>query len=220
MNISIVIFAALNLRREEVHGKRIIEVGACDVNGSLRRLVNAYNPSEYIGVDIANGPGVDIVCDASELLNLFPECSFDFVISTEMIEHVRDWRLIIHNMKKICKPGGVMLITSRSYGFFYHGYPYDFWRYELDDMKNIFQDFDIEVLEKDPQYGVMVKMRKPQKNFTEVNLEEHKLYSIIIKKRVKDIKETDLKSLRYIKIVIKERIRHCFSKIVHFLRSV
>ena len=219
MNIINVIFVALNIKQTDISGKRVIEVGAYDVNGSVRPLIEALDPGDYIGVDISAGRGVDIVCDACDLIKRFSINCFDVVISTEMLEHVGDWRLVIHNLKNICKPGGIILITSRSYGFFYHGYPYDFWRYELEDMKYIFQDFDIDVLEKDPQYGVMIKAIKPL-NFVEADLREHKLYSIIAQKRVRDLEDINFRAFRYAKIAIKEQIRQYLSQIVHFLRSV
>ena len=185
-------FGAINLKPEEVKGKRVIEVGSYDVNGSLRSLVESYYPAEYIGVDIAEGPGVDVISKAEDILERFGKESFDIVISTELLEHVLDWRKSIHNIKNICKPGGIILITTASYGCPYHGHPYDFWRYELEDMKHIFSDCLIEKLEKSPSKGVFVKMKKAH-NFVEKDLADHNLYSILLNKRVKEIAKKDIK---------------------------
>ena len=148
-NASCILFGALNLKPEDIQGKRVIEAGSCDINGSLRALVKSYHPCEYIGIDIERGPGVDIVCRAEDILDRFGKESFDVVISTELMEHVLDWRKVIHNFKNICKAGGTILITTRSRGHPYHGHPYDFWRYEIEDMKYIFSDCITEKLEKD-----------------------------------------------------------------------
>ena len=179
-------FAIRNLSRDEVEGKRVIEFGSLDVNGSLRPFIELLKPAEYVGIDIEKGPGVDIVCNAEDALERFGEESFDVVISTELLEHVKDWRKVVSNMKSICSPNGVILITTRSRGLHYHAAPYDFWRYELLDIQHIFSDCDIEKLEKDRESpGVLAKTRKPRK-FVETDLSSYELFSIVENKRIKE----------------------------------
>ena len=201
-----ILFGAINLRPDEVKDKKILEVGSYDTNGSLRRLVESYRPAEYIGVDIQKGPGVDFICRAEDILNKFGKESFDLVISTEMLEHVKDWKKAIHNMKVVCKPEGGILITTRSRGCPYHSHPYDFWRFELKDMRYIFSDCVIENLEKDPLMGVFVKVRRPEA-FLEKDLSDYDLYSILFDKRIKEIPNKGLQ--RYLlSMTIKEKIRN------------
>ncbi|MFX0133373.1 MAG: class I SAM-dependent methyltransferase [Candidatus Hodarchaeota archaeon] len=191
-NASGIIFGAINLTREEVEGKKVIEVGSQDISGSLRPIVESLNPAEYIGVDIIEGSGVDIIQNAEDLLIKFDKERFDIIIATELIEHVKDWKKVISNFKNICAPNGIILITTRSYGFPYHGYPYDHWRYEIEDMKYIFSDFIIKKLEKDKlASGVFIKAIKP-KDFIENDLTNYKLYSIILNMRVKEINEKNI----------------------------
>ena len=190
---SCILFAALNMKKEDIHGKDVIEVGSMDVNGSLRRLAESYKPKKYIGIDVAKGPGVDFVCNAEKLSEEFPVSCFDVLISTEMLEHVRNWKKVISNFKNIVRVGGAMIITTRSYGFPYHGYPYDFWRYEVEDIQNIFSDCSIERIEKDPEKGVFAYIRKP-KDFIENNLSNYRLYSIIANRRITQLNGTDCRS--------------------------
>jgi 2-polyprenyl-3-methyl-5-hydroxy-6-metoxy-1,4-benzoquinol methylase len=35
---------------------------------------------------------------------------FDAVVSTEVVEHVLDWRLVINNMRVVLKRGGLLYI--------------------------------------------------------------------------------------------------------------
>ncbi|MBN1688049.1 MAG: methyltransferase domain-containing protein [Candidatus Omnitrophica bacterium] len=176
-------FGQTILRREDIEGKSVIEVGAYDVNGSFRPIAQAFHPSSYLGVDITQGPGVDEICRAEDLLKQYGENRFDMVICTEMLEHVLDWQLIVHNLKALLKPEGCLVVTTRSEGFAYHGYPYDFWRYDIEDARHIFSDLKIERLEKDPmEPGVFLFARKP-KGFTEKQIADHKLYAVLLKRR-------------------------------------
>ena len=187
-------FGKRYLTEEDIKDKHVIEIGSMDVNGSLRPIAEAHAPSRYIGIDLAEGPGVDEICSAHDLVKRFGEESFDFAISSEMIEHVQDWRDAISQMKAILKPGGALLITTRSYPFPYHEYPYDYWRFEQDDMRAIFADMRIEVLEPDDfAPGVLVKVRKPA-DFVEKDLSRHALYSMVALRRTVD---TEFSKMQY-----------------------
>ena len=185
-------FATTHLTRTEVESKNVIEIGARNVNGSVRELAMSFQPAKYVGVDIMHGPGVDELCDIGDLVHTYGEASYDVVVCTEIMEHVRRWRKAVSNIKHILKPEGVVVLTTRSYGFRHHGFPYDFWRYEVEDMRALFSDFEIEAVASDPMSpGVFLKARKPT-GFLENDLERHELYSIITRKRVPDIREFDL----------------------------
>ncbi|MFC1633078.1 class I SAM-dependent methyltransferase [Patescibacteria group bacterium] len=182
-------FGKQNLTTADVAGKRVLEIGARTVNFSLRTEIEKLKPAEYIGVDIQEGKGVDQIVSAEELVDKFGADSFDVVFTTELLEHVEDWRAAISNIKQVCKPNGVILITTRSIGFKYHAFPYDFWRYEKEDMQEIFADCEVEVLESDPsEPGVFVKVRKTT-DFQEKDLSQYKLFNIITKTREVNIPE-------------------------------
>ncbi|MDQ6793389.1 MAG: class I SAM-dependent methyltransferase [Chloroflexota bacterium] len=160
---SCIAFGERSLLPAMVAGRDVLEVGALDVNGSLRPWVESLHPARYIGVDLTPGPGVDEVVDAVDLVRRFGRESFDLVITTEMVEHTRDWRTVVSNLKGVLRPGAHLLLTTRSPGFPYHAWPYDFWRYEPDDMRQIFADLEIVTVEPDPgAAGVFVLARRPE----------------------------------------------------------
>jgi SAM-dependent methyltransferase len=190
-DISSIIFSAINLTADDIEGQRVLEVGSRDVNGSLRPLVEHLKPSEYIGTDLRGGPNVDLVCCAEDLLSVFAEEDFGVVISTEVIEHVKDWRKFVSVLKRICKPGGIILLTTRSFGFPYHRGPVDYWRFELEDIANIFSDCEVLKLEPDSgKPGVFAKLKKPE-DFIENDLADYELFSMIACRRIRDIREED-----------------------------
>lgn len=170
----------------EVTGKDCLESGSRDVNGSVRPIFERLKCASYIGTDIEQGPRVDRICDAVKLVETFGAKSFDIVVSTEMIEHAPHWREVISNFKRLLRPGGTLFITTRSLGFGYHGYPYDYWRYEVSDMEAIFADMENVVVQSDPyEPGVFVKAQRPLKRFKEKDLTDYELYSINELKRIK-----------------------------------
>ncbi|MEK7554763.1 MAG: methyltransferase domain-containing protein [Patescibacteria group bacterium] len=185
-------FGSSHLFPEDVRGKRVIEVGSYDMNGSMRPTALAWKPAEYVGVDIVPGPGVDVICDADDVIKKFGKERFDVVISTESIEHTRNWRTVISNLKNLAAPGGVILVTTCMPGHYYHPHPGDFWRYTPEDFKEIFGDLEIKAIASDARtLGVYLRAVKP-KNFREKDLSSFKLTSIVTGTRIADIDDATL----------------------------
>jgi SAM-dependent methyltransferase len=162
MHGSVYGFLEAHASAADVAGKRVLEVGALDVNGSPRRVLEPLGPAEYIGVDIRPGPKVDRVCQAAEIVDLYGPERFDVVVSTEMLEHASDWWGAVSNMKRALVPGGLLLLTTRSPGFPQHDHPGDYWRFTRQDALEIFSDMEELVVLDDPAApGVFVRAKKP-----------------------------------------------------------
>ena len=105
--IEVLEFFIENVSPEEFRDKRFLEVGSKYVNGSVKPLIERFmQPKKYIGIDIEPGKYVDVVLPAEKLVEYFGSESFDVVISTETLEHVKDWRKVVTNMRNVLKPGG------------------------------------------------------------------------------------------------------------------
>lgn len=97
-------------------GVKVLEVGSLDINGSIKKFFNNCN---YIGIDVAEGEGVDVVCQAQNYNA--PDSSFDVIISCEMMEHNPYWVETFSNMIRLCKPGGLIIMSCATRGRAEHG---------------------------------------------------------------------------------------------------
>jgi len=85
----------------------------------------------YTGLDAVQNPdgAVDIVCAIDETLPqaLIDRGPFQFMLCTEVLEHVADWNAAFANLAGLLADGGYLFVTCP---FFYplHEEPYDFWR--------------------------------------------------------------------------------------------
>ena len=84
----------------------VLELGGRSVNGSVRQF---FPGAEYVSVDIAPGPGVDVVADATTYR---PDQRFDAVICCEVLEHAEDADGFIATAWGSLKPGGLLIFTA------------------------------------------------------------------------------------------------------------
>jgi SAM-dependent methyltransferase len=112
------------------HGRnlRIVDIGAQDVNGSLRSVVTPGN--QYIGVDFVDGKGVDVILDDPYVLPFGTE-SVDVVVSSSCFEHSQFFWLLYMEILRVLKPSGLFYLNAPSNGYV-HRYPVDCWRFYPD----------------------------------------------------------------------------------------
>lgn len=93
-----------------------------------------------VGVDLRSGPGVQVIGDALALG--FKDSSFDVVLCTEMLEHVPEPQRAIDEMRRVLKPGGLLLLTTR-FLFPIHDAPHDYFRYTKYGLRHLLRRFEI-----------------------------------------------------------------------------
>lgn len=98
---------------------RALDLGGRDINGSIRGLLPA---ARWTGLDIAPGPDVDLVHDAT---TAWPDGwdRFDLVVCTEVLEHVEKWAALLRTASQALEPGGpeMLFVTCASTGRRPHG---------------------------------------------------------------------------------------------------
>ena len=104
---------------------RVLDVGALDINGSLRQF--APSTMTYIGVDMVAGKGVDTVLDDPHRLP-FDDASFDAVVSTSCYEHDPAFWLSFNEAIRVLRPSGFLYMNAPSNGHV-HRHPTDCSRF-------------------------------------------------------------------------------------------
>lgn len=94
----------------------VIEMGSLNINGSVR---THFENCIHIGVDVAPGPCVDVVCLGHEYD--MPNNSFDVAISCECFEHDPHHLKTFANMLRLVKAGGLIIFTCATTGRKEHG---------------------------------------------------------------------------------------------------
>ena len=138
--------------------KTVLEVGSRDIRGSIRDYIETLQPKEYVGIDIIEGKGVDVILDIHNLVNHFGENVFDMVICSDTLEHIEKLESAAVNMHGVLKTGGILIVSVPMFKTRYHGFPHDYWRFTLADLRYIFRD--MKELDADDTEGVIIIFEK------------------------------------------------------------
>lgn len=109
-------------------GQSIVDVGAQDVNGSLRSVAPPGNT--YTGIDFAEGKGVDVILTDPYKFP-FEDGTFDVAVCSNCLEHSEFFWVTFMEMLRILKPSGLLFITVPANAAV-HRYPVDCWRFYPD----------------------------------------------------------------------------------------
>jgi SAM-dependent methyltransferase len=117
----------------------VLEVGSREY-GSTSSFRAIYT-GEYVGVDMSEGPGVDVVADLTGTTAGLGEGRFALAICCSVLEHVRKpWRFA-ENLTRLVRPGGQLYI-SVPWVWRYHPYPDDYFRFSARGVESLFEDFE------------------------------------------------------------------------------
>jgi SAM-dependent methyltransferase len=117
----------------------VLEIGSKDY-GSTSSFRDFYAGAEYVGVDMAEGKGVDVVVDLTKTLGPLKESYFDLGICCSVLEHVDKPWIFAANLGKLIRPGG-RLYMSVPWVWRYHAYPDDYFRFSHRGVMTLFDEF-------------------------------------------------------------------------------
>ena len=123
---------------------KVLDVGSYDVNGSYKFLFEESR-FHYIGLDMVQGPNVDLVPDSPYRWRMLSDDCFDVVISGQALEHIEFFWLVVAEMVRVTKPGGLLCIIAPR-GFDEHRYPVDCYRFLADGMVALAHYTKLEIL--------------------------------------------------------------------------
>ena len=117
----------------------VLEVGSKDY-GSTSSFRDFYAGSPYVGLDMSEGTGVDVVVDLCKGVGTLAENHFELGICCSVLEHVeRPW-LFADNLTRLIRPGG-KLYMSVPWVWRYHAYPDDYFRFSHRGVMSLFGEF-------------------------------------------------------------------------------
>jgi SAM-dependent methyltransferase len=100
----------------------------------------------YVSADAQDPTGVvDYIAEVDKALPaaLIARGPFDFILCTEVMEHVADWDKAFSNFRLLLRSGGLVLITCPHF-YILHEQPYDFWRPTIHALRFFAQRYRLE----------------------------------------------------------------------------
>jgi hypothetical protein len=91
--------------------RRVVELGSREVaGGTVRGLFS--EALSYVGLDLVDGPAVDVVADARTWRPPAGEAPPDLVLCLEVLEHTPHGRAILANAHALLPCGGRLVVTA------------------------------------------------------------------------------------------------------------
>jgi len=136
-------------RRYITEPEYVLDVGSLNINGTFRGLFT--DAKQYLGIDLQEGPDVDMVGNGNELGKILTNAYFDVVICMNTLEHDPYFWKTLAEINKVIKKDGWFFVGMPTFTFPIHNHPDDYYRfgesafrqvildgYEVIDLKHIF----------------------------------------------------------------------------------
>jgi SAM-dependent methyltransferase len=133
-------------------GGRVIDIGGKKDNkrGSFRPPMANVDCWQYVNLDASTHP--DFLCDASAIP--VPDASYDWVVLTEVLEHVQRPDDVLREAARVLKDDGRMVVTM-PFLFPVHADPHDFVRWTPVKIRAELSRAGFDVQDLQPRGGVV-----------------------------------------------------------------
>lgn len=131
---------AIEIIARSLAPKSVLEIGSRQERNQreLADLRELFPSSDYLGIDMRSGPGVDRVADAEKLP--FKNSSFNLILCLETLEHAKRPWLVVKEIERVISDKGVVIISSQQ-NFPLHKHPSDYFRYTPFGLASFFDSF-------------------------------------------------------------------------------
>jgi SAM-dependent methyltransferase len=136
---------------------RVLDVGSMGDRASSYRALFRPPDFEYVGLDLAEGPNVDLVPADPYRWDTLRTESFDLVISGQAFEHNPYFWITMAEIARVLVQGGLTAIIAPSAGPV-HRHPFDCWRFYPDSWSVLCQYVGMELAESAVDDGSWRKM--------------------------------------------------------------
>jgi len=132
--------------------KNIVDIGAGECQYKPFFSHTKYVSTDWCGTTDHHkySSGIDYICPAENLP--FENQSYDYVLCTQVLEHVRRPEVVIQEISRILKNEGLLFLTVPQ-SWEEHEQPFDYYRFTQFALKALAEDNQFEVVEIKPQGG-------------------------------------------------------------------
>lgn len=120
--------------------------GDCPYKELLLTKFNKYIAADYEITNRHHSKRPDVYIEDNGL-NI-PSASIDCVVITEVLEHIFEPKVVLRELHRILKPGGIIIGTV-PFIVSEHEEPHDFYRYTYFCLKRLFEDIGFEIVRLD-----------------------------------------------------------------------
>ena len=123
----------------------VLEIGSYQVDGqeNIINLRQLFPGKTYHGLDIREGPGVDIVGSVEQLD--MPDASLGTVLALSTFEHVQHFWKGFDEVYRVLRPDGALIVCCPFY-FHVHAYPSDYWRFTPEALKLMLEKYPNKII--------------------------------------------------------------------------